>query len=301
MKIGIVDLGTNSLRFDIYTISRTGETELLYHKKDMIRLGEGVFKHKKFSEKATQRVLKTMAHVCKIAQKHHVQKMVCCATSPFREAKDASDLLKKIKKQTGCTLRVLSGEKEAKLIAKGILHLCPAPQKTVLIDIGGGSTEISICEGKKILSSKSLPLGSMRLQHIYLKKIPPTQKAIHGLKKAVQKSLEAHIPLSFRKISCAIGSAGTVKAIQKVTAPFHNTIDQKNLEAFCTKIQSLKLTPLKRLLHTEGRRGDIILAGALLLLEIMIFFNLQSLSVVKRGLRDGLLLEQIEHETKKTT
>ena len=198
-------------------------------------------------------------------------------------------------------MRVLSGEKEAKLIAKGVLDLCPAPQKTVLIDIGGGSTEISICEGKKILSSKSLPLGSMRLQHIYLKKIPPTQKAIHELKKAIQKSLDAHIPSSFRKISCAIGSAGTVKALQKVTAPFHNTIDKKNLETFCTKIQKLKLTPLKRLLHTEGRRGDIILVGDILLIEMMSFFNLQSLSVVKRGLRDGLLLEQIEHETKKTT
>ncbi|MBI2646518.1 MAG: rod shape-determining protein, partial [Deltaproteobacteria bacterium] len=288
MKIGIVDLGTNSLRFDIYHISRTGEAELLYHKKDMIRLGEGVFMHKKFSPQAVQRVLKTMSTVCKIAQKHHVQKMVCCATSPFREAKDAADLLKKIKKQTGCTLRVLSGEKEAKLIAKGVLHLCPAPQKTVLIDIGGGSTEISICEGKKILSSKSLPLGSMRLQHIYLKKIPPTEKSIRELKKAVQASLQAHIPASFRKISCAIGSAGTVKALQKVTAPFHDTIDKKNLENFCIKIQSLKLVPLKRLLHTEGRRGDIILAGAILLLEMMNFFNLKSLSVVKRGLRDGL-------------
>lgn len=300
MKIGIVDLGTNSLRFDIYTISRTGEAELLYHKKDMIRLGEGVFKHKKFSPCAVQRVLKTMSQVCKIAQKHHVQKMVCCATSPFREAKDAALLLKKIKKQTGCTMKVLSGKQEAKLIAKGVLHLCPAPQKTVLIDIGGGSTEISICEGKKILFSKSFPLGSMRLQHLYLKKIPPTEKAIQELKKEIHTSLETHIPHSFRKISCAMGSAGTVKALQKVTAPFHTTIDQKKLEIFCAKIKKLKLVPLKRLLHTEGRRGDIILAGALLLLEIMNFFNLQSLSVVKRGLRDGILLEQIEHEIKKT-
>ena len=295
MKIGIVDLGTNSLRFDIYDISRTIQPKLLFHKKDMIRLGEGVFIHKTFSQKAIQRVLKTFTHICKIAKKHHIQKMICCATSPFREAKDARLLLKKIKKQTGHTIKVLSGKKEAQLIAKGILHLHPVSQKTALIDIGGGSTEISICEGKKILFSKSLSLGSMRLQHVYLKKIPPPEKAIMELKKAVQKSLEAHIPASFRKISCAIGSAGTVKALQKVTAPFHNTIHQKNLETFCTKIQNLKLTSLKRLLHTEGRRGDIILAGALLLLEIMNFFNLKSLSVVKRGLRDGIVLEQIKH------
>ncbi|MBI2645638.1 MAG: hypothetical protein HYW85_01145 [Deltaproteobacteria bacterium] len=139
----------------------------------------------------------------------------------------------------------------------------------------------------------------MRLQQLYLKKIPPTEKSIRELKKAIHASLQAHIPASFRKISCAIGSAGTVKALQKVTAPFHDTIDRKNLEAFCVKIQKLKLAPLKRLLHTEGRRGDIILAGALLLLEIMYFFNLRSLSVVKRGLRDGILLEQMEYEAKK--
>ncbi len=296
-----MDLGTNSLRFDIYDISRSGHAQLLYHKKDMIRLGEGVFVKQKFAPNAIQRVLKTFTAVCKIAQKHHVQKMVCCATSPFREAKDASHLLKKIKEKTGCTVKVLSGQKEAKLIAKGVLHLCPTPQKTALIDIGGGSTEISICEGKKILFSKSLRLGSMRLQHLYLKKNPPSEKAIQKLKKTIRTSLQTHIPTSFKKVSCAIGSAGTVKALQKVTAPFHNTIDRKNLDSFCKKIQKLKLAPLKRLLHTEGRRGDIILAGAILLLEIMHFFNLESLSVVKRGLRDGILLEQVEYETQKTT
>jgi len=293
VKIGIVDLGTNSLRFDIYKLYPHQKAVILYHKKDMLRLGEGVFTRQKLSQKAVHRVIKSLMDVKHLAQKYEVKKITCYGTSPFREAKDSNVWLKKIKEKTGFKISAISGKKEATLIAQGILHYHPTSQKTALIDIGGGSTEISICQYNKILFSKSLNLGSMRLQHVYLKKSPPSQKSIEYLRSHIQYVLKK----AFKNytVDKAIGSAGTIKALLNVASSSHHKIYRKNLESFLESIQPLTLQKLKNILKTEGQRGDIIVAGSILLLEILRHFNLHSISVTKRGLRDGILLENIQH------
>ena len=301
MKLGIVDLGTNSLRFDIYSISKHKKPALLYHEKDMIRLGEEVWITKKLSPKAIHKTLKRLKIIQTLSQKYKVDQMICHGTSPLREAKNAQKLLAKIKKTTGFHFQPLSGKKEALLIAKAMTHFHPTPQKTILIDIGGGSTEISMAHQGKILFSKSVKLGSMRLQHQFLKKIPPTGQAIEHLKNHIQKTLkilrtardDSQIPYK------AIGSAGTIKALAKVAGHSQTELKTKDLEQFLHKIRQLKLQSLRRLLKTEGRRGDILFAGTLLLLEIMRFFHLQSIKVTKKGLRDGILLDFIQKYAKK--
>lgn len=289
MKIGIIDLGANSLRFDIYEISRSGNISLLYRHRDMIRIGDQVFTRHKFSRAAIQRLLKTLKHVKEIAQKNNVEHMVCYGTSPFREARNTASLIQKIKKEVGLKISILSGRKEAKLISQGILHFHPTTKLTVLIDIGGGSTEITMIQKQKVIFSKSLPLGSMRLQHAYLRRIPPSQKAVHHLRSIIQSTLKNYIP--HQPISFAIGSGGTLKALLKTSDSKKNVLSRQALENFCQKIGKLKLSQLKTLLKTEGQRGDIILAGTILTLEILSFFHLNSIYVSQRGLRDGILLD----------
>ena len=299
MKLGIVDLGTNSLRFDIYSISKHKKPALLYHEKDMIRLGEDVWITKKLSPKAIHKTLKRLKIIQTLSQKYKVDQMICHGTSPLREAKNAQKLLAKIKKTTGFHFQPLSGKKEALLIAKAMTHFHPTPQKTILIDIGGGSTEISMAHQGKILFSKSVKLGSMRLQHQFLKKIPPTGQAIEHLKNHIQRTLKQNFSTIQDHPQKAIGSAGTIKALAKVAGHSQTELKTKDLEQFLHKIRQLKLQSLRRLLKTEGRRGDILFAGTLLLLEIMRFFHLQSIKVTKKGLRDGILLDFIQKYAKK--
>lgn len=298
MRLGIVDLGTNSLRFDIYQVNPHRNKKLLYRTKEMIRLGEDLFITKKISMAAERRVLKTLSKVVKIAKAHRTGKMCCYGTSPFREAVNAERLLKKIQKETGLNIEVISGQREADLIAKGILKNVKSLKSTFLIDIGGGSTELTLAKNGASKFSVSIPLGSLKLQDIYLKKHPPSQEAIKKMSQAIRKMLGEKL-ISYRpglgeKIPNAIGSAGTIKALYKVTRSRHKKIDIKNLKNFLKKIKNKKLPELKWLLKTEGRRGDIILAGTILLIECLNFFNLKSVSVTKRGLRDGILWEQID-------
>lgn len=301
MRLGIVDLGTNSLRFDIYQVNPHRNKKLLYRSKEMIRLGEDLFVTKKISKAAERRVLKTLSKVVKIAKAHRTDKMCCYGTSPFREAVNAKRLLKKIQKETGLNIEVISGQREADLIAKGILKNMKSLKPTLLIDIGGGSTELTLAKNGASKFSVSIPLGSLKLQDIYLKKTPPSQEAIKKMRHSIRKLLGEKLG-SYRsnlaglgeKILNAIGSAGTIKALYKVTRSRHKKIDIKNLKNFLKKIKNKKLLELKWLLKTEGRRGDIILAGTILLIECLHFFNLKSVSVTKRGLRDGILLEQID-------
>ncbi len=295
MRLGIVDLGTNSLRFDIYEIDSSKNKKLLYRIKKMIHLGEDLFVTKKISMAAERRVLKTLSKVVKIAQTRRTDKMCCYGTSPFREAVNAERLLKKIQKKTGLNIEVISGQREADLIAKGILENVRSLKPILLIDIGGGSSELTLAKNGAYKFSVSIPFGSLKLQDIYLKKHPPSQEAIKKMRQAIGKMLEEKLGSYQReKITNAIGSGGTIKALYKVTHSRHKKIDIKNLENFLEKIKNKKLPELKWLLKTEGRRGDIILAGTILLIECLNFFNLKSVSVTKQGLRDGILLKQID-------
>ncbi|MEK7791010.1 MAG: hypothetical protein AAB309_05240, partial [Deltaproteobacteria bacterium] len=270
MRLGIVDLGTNSLRFDIYKIDSSKNKKLLYRSKEMIRLGEDLFVTKKISMAAERRVLKTLSKVVKIAEAHRTDKMCCYGTSPFREAVNAERLLKKIQKKTGLNIEVISGQHEADLIAKGILKSVRSLKPILLIDIGGGSTEFTLAKNGLSKFSISIPFGSLKLQDIYLKNHPPSQEAIEKMRRAIRKTLEEKLGFYRQeKIPTAIGSAGTIKALYKVTHSRHKKIDIKNLENFLKKIKNKKLPELKRLLKTEGRRGDIILAGTILLIECL--------------------------------
>ncbi|MEO5970726.1 MAG: hypothetical protein ABIQ95_12440, partial [Bdellovibrionia bacterium] len=173
MRIGIIDLGTNSVRFDIHSVTPPGEAHLLHREKLMIRLGEGVFLDGKLDPHAIRRAVHAFMSFKNTAERFQVEKIVAFATSALREAKDAVHLIDRIRQKTQIEIRIISGEEEAKLIALGILSHESFKGRYGLIDIGGGSTEISICHNKNILNSASFPLGAARLQQVFLKTSPP--------------------------------------------------------------------------------------------------------------------------------
>ncbi len=295
MKLGIIDLGSNSLRFDIFSIRLNGKPKLLHREKDMIRVGDQVFTKQRFQKDAIGRLLSTLDRVRTKIKNEKIDHMICYGTSPFREARNAKALIQTIKQKTGLSFSILSGKKEAEMIAKVIMKTHPTQKKTILIDIGGGSTEITICRKNNILRQDSFQLGALRLQHAYLKTNPPTESAIHKLQNHIQIVLKDHYGARHMEIESAIGSAGTVKALLTVILGKKNSLSVPQLEHFSRKIKGLRLAPLKRLLKTEGQRGDIILAGTLLLLEILSFFHLRSIYVSKRSLRDGILIDYLDH------
>ncbi len=312
MRIGIIDLGTNSVRFDVHSVDRNGKSRLLHREKLMIRLGQGVFLDGKLDLHAIHRTIQAFNSFHRTATLLQAEKVVASGTSALREAIDADNLISMIRRKTGIDIRVISGQEEAQLIALGILANESTPKgRFGLIDIGGGSTEISICEGKKILHSVSFSLGAARLQQIFLKSSPPKiikdshLDPILNLRKYIKSILLPKIVLDqWPHVSTLIGSSGTIRALQKIikktalSDTANNSIDRKAISKLIKFMSPLSKPQLLGIPGMETKRADIILSGALLLDECMDALGANQFITTTYSLRDGILdreIRQISH------
>ncbi|MBI4925046.1 MAG: hypothetical protein HY843_03900 [Bdellovibrio sp.] len=293
MQIAIVDLGTNSVRFDIHQLRANKKTHQLYHKKIMIKLGDKVFTTGRLDTKAMQRTVRVFRNFKKTCLKFHVKKVIAVGTSALREAKNSYQLISRIKKQTGISIRIISGSQEAKLIANGILaHEIIRRQNFGHIDIGGGSIEISLFKDKKLITPKSFPLGVARLQQVFLKTIPPSQEDILKLQLYVYSTIKSSfISTKYSNSLVFLGSSGTIRSLAKLTRR-QTRLKFLTPEALRDLIYILSSLSKKQILKLDGidpSRTEMILAGALLLEASMLALNAKQVIPIHSALREGLL------------
>ncbi len=298
MRIAIIDLGTNSVRFDIHQLGPKRTVSTLYREKVMVRLGQGVFVKGQLDRDAIHRTTHAFSTFKRIANEFSVQSIIALGTSALREAVDSGKLVSHIRKSTGIDIKVISGPEEARLIALGILSKEKVKkQKMGLIDIGGGSTEVSIVRGRKVLHCESFPLGTARLQQVFLKNSPPLKEDIEELRTYIQKTSETQISeKKWPKVKEAIGSSGTIKALAKIIkrTTGKKNIEKKDLQGLIKKMSKMSTTQLLGLPGLESKRVDMILAGAVLLEEIMTVLGIKKIVPTEYSLRDGILEEQLE-------
>jgi exopolyphosphatase/guanosine-5'-triphosphate,3'-diphosphate pyrophosphatase len=319
MRLAVIDLGTNSIRFDVHEISsnRKGlvQHRRLYREKTMVRLGQDLYFSGKFSEEGKRRTLEAVKSFKETMDALDVDKVVAFGTAAVRDASDGEAFLKEIEHKTGVHFRMITGAEEASLIAKGILHFEKVPPGIyALIDIGGGSTEVSICKGRKILHSYSFNLGVAKLQQVFLKTQPP-KKITTGKKKSdpvqdlrnfiksvvLPQILIEHWPKAPR----LLGSSGSVIALAKLV---HGNRDA-SAKPFNTKdlnktVKSIETKTTEELLSTKGmepKRVDLILAGGILLDEISRCIGAKQIKSTEFALRDGILVDELDHYHKTNT
>jgi exopolyphosphatase/guanosine-5'-triphosphate,3'-diphosphate pyrophosphatase len=210
-------------------------------------------------------------------------------------------------------LRVISGNEEALLISKGVLaHETRARGRFALVDIGGGSVEISLCVGKRVLYSASYDLGVARLQQVFLKTIPPkpavkgTLDPVQQLRRYIRGVLTYNLPPGkWPRVQKIIGSSGTANALARIFKKIygHNGSFSKS---YVTKlVEQMRDSSIQSLLKTPGmesKRVDLILAGAILLEEIMQVLCADKVFSTDCSLRDGILEEELKnfHSRKKS-
>lgn len=291
MKFAIIDLGTNSIRLEIQELTPVGAWVSIYREKLMIRLGEGLFVSKKLSSASKNRCVSVMQYFSDVIEFHKVDETVAFATSALRDASDAKALIKLVKQKSGISLDVISGQEEAKLIALGVLENETLPKgHFALVDIGGGSTEISICKGKKRLSSVSLNLGTARLNQLFLQQSPPTDKSVSKMKRFIKKELEKGLGKKLPKLTQVVGSSGTIRAISRLISPkgsrIFSTVSLKKLNK---KMVKLSIPELLKLKGMEARRVDMIVGGSVLFEEIVDFLKVKKTKATPFSLRHGVL------------
>jgi exopolyphosphatase / guanosine-5'-triphosphate,3'-diphosphate pyrophosphatase len=294
MKVAIIDLGTNSVRFDVHSLGTRGPGKLLHREKLMIRLGQGVFLKGRMDPQAVERTILVFERFAKIASDLRVAKIVAFGTSALREAQDAPLLIDRVRDSSGIEIKVISGAEEAKLIALGVLsHERSPPGKFALVDIGGGSTEVCLCQGKRVLKAHSFALGTARLQQVFLKRSPPKPHHLHNMREYIRNILDQQfVTERWGQVRIALGSSGTVKAFTKILTLNKSGFSLSTLTAVVNEMAEMNTTQLLDIPGMEPKRVDMILAGGVLLEEICLRLGITQIRPSEFSLRDGILAEE---------
>lgn len=294
MKVAIIDLGTNSVRFDVHTLGEKSGPKLLHREKLMIRLGQGVFLKGRMDPSAMARGLQAFEHFRKLGEMFRVEKIVAFGTSALREAQDSQRFVEMVREKTGIDVKVISGDEEAKLIAMGVLANEKPPRGPfALVDIGGGSTEISLCQGKRADRGHSFPLGTARLQQVFLKKNPPKPAAIQQLRGYIQNILGQTMDSEgWWGTPTIVGSSGTVRAVAKILGSKERSFSVKELSDLVEELSTMNASQLLDVPGMEAKRVDMIVAGSVLLEEIAKALGARRIVPSEFSLRDGIVEEE---------
>ena len=299
MRIGIIDLGTNSVRFDVQQLLKDGTFRQLHREKIMVRLGQGVFLKGTLDRGAARRTLDAFEQFPRTARALKAGKIIAFGTSALREVADRDQFLARVEEKTGIRLRVISGKEEAALIALGVLSREKSrllKGRFALVDIGGGSTEISICDGQKILQSTSFPIGTARIQQLFLKKSPPGPGQLEAAREYISNVLrDVMSSEKWPSVRRVIGSSGTIRAIEKISRRETGSglIRSGWVDDLTERMGAMTRASLRQIPGMEEKRVDMFLSGTLLFDECLKALGAREAVATEYSLRDGILEEEL--------
>lgn len=300
MKAAVIDLGSNSVRLLIAEIEGIRIIPVF---KDLrtTRLGEGVVKDGRLSRESMEKTVAAVEAFKEKALGSGCQRLIAFATSAVREAENGREFLDELKMRTGLEARLLSGKEEAGLSFRGAKEALGVEGEALVVDIGGGSTELALGD-EEIRSLESLPMGAVRWTRQFLKSDPPKEEEIKTLQREARKLLSG-LGGNFEKVKAgeitAIGVGGTFTTLAAVSLEleeYHwskvhgSSLTLKAVEEMARNLCYLDLSRRKEIPGLAPERADIIAAGALIVLEIMKFFELPSITVSEADLMEGILL-----------
>ncbi len=307
LHLGAIDIGTNSTHLLIVLIEPALKTfSIQLAEKATTRLGEGDFESENLTDLAMQRVIQVLSRFKDLANSYEVDELVVAATSAVREAPNGKYFLAKIKEEVGLDVDLVTGAEEARLIYLGVLSgMSFGDRSHLLVDIGGGSTELILADGQDAKALTSTKVGAVRLYRDLVKEdpIPPKRRAF--LMSFIQGSLEPAVDKILSRINedenpVLVATSGTAMALGALIAAEESpTVSRLHGYGFTKKqldhlVEDLAvLTPQQRrkLGSINERRSDIIVPGALILQVVMKMLKTENLVLSERALREGLVVD----------
>ena len=259
-----VDVGTNAVRLELVRRFPDGTRETMHQERDPVRPGEGVFNKGEMVREAEDRLVATLRRYAVLCRRHHAD-VRAVATSAMREARNRDRIIRRVAREAGLKLEVISGTEEARLICLGVLEGRPPRSRTVCIDIGGGSTEVALAQGERPTRLWSMALGAVRLTEVFgtTPDDPEQHLALmrEYAKEAVGRALPKRATTTPRT---ALGSSGTIRAVVRYAAAegtAHAT--RRQLRRAVDELGTM--TPDERREYFEPNRADIVVPGAVIL------------------------------------
>ncbi len=308
MILAGIDIGTNTFRLFIADINRDSCREIVSDRK-IIRLGQDLDRTGVLSWDARGRALEALADFSVNIRRHSVRHVAAVGTSALRKASNSGEFIRDAKTRSGLDIRVISGEEEARLtllgVARALRGAGNAPQSdplksSIVIDIGGGSTEIIITRPHAGPTVLSLPLGAVYLTERFIKHDPPSEGEMDRLRHSIGAELAKLGPMAGYNAGVLAGTAGTITTLaameQKLTRYDpdrinRSTLSRVSVDAMVRTLSESTLEKRRGIPGLERGREDIILAGAVVTQEIMERFGFRTILVSDWGLREGIVFD----------
>ncbi len=307
--LAAIDIGTNSIHLVIARVGAGRSFETMDREKEMVRLGSGSGSGnmKRLTSDAMDRGVAVLERFRRLADAVDAP-VAAVATSAVREAENGHDFIRRARDEAGVQIEVVSGIEEARLIRLGVLQALPVYDRHhLVVDIGGGSTEIIIGHRDEDLFVRSMRLGAVRMTQQFFPDGRVSRGSVSHCRKFVRASLApVGSDLGDRTFEVAIGSAGTIQALAALVAaerPGPSSLATLNgveltRDDVTSALKRLAKAPTveerRRIEGLDAKRADIIVAGAIILDEVMNALSAERLLISDYGLREGVLLDAYE-------
>ena len=285
MRRAVIDIGTNTVKLLVADV-QSGKVMPVVSKDQTTRLGEGVNESKHLSRIAIARTVEAIDHFIADAREFGAPEIIALTTSAARDAANCDEFLRTVRSKCGLDVQVISCEREAELIFRGVSSDPGwSSQPILVLDVGGGSAEFIQGERGNIERFQSLPLGAVRLTEQYGEDFAGL---VGFLRETLHKSLAVYSVQNRRMI----GTGGTITTLARIERGTVDrvSISQEELRALVARLNSLPLAERKKVPGLPPERADIIVAGGAVFLVAMELLGAFELTVSVRNLRYGALL-----------
>src|SRR5262252_5180275 len=309
MRIAAIDIGTNSIHMIVVRVRPDLSFEVVDREKEMVRLGAGGLDGRSLTPTATTAALQTLAKFRRLADSHNVDEIVAGATSAVREADNGGDFIAEVERRTGIKVRVIAGNDEARLIHLAAVygvHMGGNP--AVVIDIGGGSVEVTLGTASHLTHARSFKLGVIRLTERFVRTDPISSGDERRLVKHINKEIGEYLDgIADRRFDRVIGTSGTILSLGALALNDEGLADPEGIRNRRVAAKSIRRirkrligVDLEARLQMDGldpRRADIAVAGSVLLDTILRRLGADDLTLCDLALREGLVLDYIHRNT----
>jgi exopolyphosphatase/guanosine-5'-triphosphate,3'-diphosphate pyrophosphatase len=309
MRIAAIDIGTNSLHMIVVRVRPDLSFEVIDREKEMVRLGAGGLDGRALTPEAVHAALQVLSKFRRLADSHRVDEIIAVATSATREAENGSEFLQAIVDKTGIRARVISGTEEARLIHQAAVYgVGLAGDVAIVIDIGGGSVEITRGSGPNMEAGRSFKLGVIRLTERFVKSDPVAPRDERKLRRYVDAETGKYLSqLARQGFDRVIGTSGTIQSLGAValaengsssTTLRNRRISAKQLRRSQKLLVARDIQERLRVPGLEPRRADLAVAGSILLDAILRRLGATDITLSDLSLREGLILDYIGRHRK---
>ena len=305
MRIAAIDIGTNSVHMIVVRVRSDLSFEIVDREKEMVRLGAGGLDGRALTDTAMQNGLQALSRFRRLADSHRVDEVIAAATSAVREAENGREFLDAVSASTGIRPKVISGTEEARLIHKAAVYgVDVGNDAAVVVDIGGGSVELTVGSAAGAILAHSLKIGVIRLAERFGTGDPLPRREERAMARYVAEAIGEPIEqIKKHGFDRVIGTSGTILSLGGLAsgdgrgAPEdlrNRKVQAKQLRRVRKELAALTLAERLRVPGLDPRRADLIVAGAVLFDTIVKALGADEVTLCDLSLREGLALDYID-------